>query len=253
MSSINTRSDVDDFLDSWQKRGLLPLDRSVLAAIYHDFCNHALDWLLNQDKPIDLYFIRLIPMPHRLDWKERVLLRIKDYGLAGVILNTEKLATDENFRNLLLSGKLLNVENGVISRCIEVEHKRQWWTLAKKVEQTRRKALGSGGYARSVLDQIRNKFEASANIASRWAKQVAIGLSRAGRVPNGGNYLAGPIRPGLASNAPVDRVIDRLSKFMPEEKSRQPMASGLQVTELQGMRCVQQGAADMRDSGTDGI
>jgi hypothetical protein len=145
------RKDIDEFLDSLYQTGL-PISRDWLGVIYHQICTHALDWLINKERPLDLYFVKLHNCPFRMDWKEWMarLRRFRcKYGSKDLTRRTETLR---------------------LERWIEVEPAKLWINQVKRVEDLRVQQVGWRKYATYVSRASARFDETSRRIYDRWVE-----------------------------------------------------------------------------------
>lgn len=172
-----SRSDRDEFLDALYQYGI-GNSRSELEFYWHQFCNHALDWLINKEKPVDMYFLALHNCPYRQNWRQVVLGRFPKLGRLlchkrgvdrDIVINQTGL--DDALVNLDLLA--LQKKTGLAYRHIEVEHKRRWWKTSLRVEQARMARLGSPGYAAYLLRSVKTRMAATLRIYVEYLEGVA--------------------------------------------------------------------------------
>lgn len=183
------RLERDEFLDAIYAAGV-GKNRTEVEYWWNQFCKHALDWLVNKDKPVDMYFIRLHNSGYRANWKAVLLGRFPKLGQ----LLSHTLGKDQHYfahksglldQMTCLDLLAMNRERGVCYRMVEVEHRPQWWKNILRVEKTRHRRLGSAGYAKYFLESIRSKLgtnlrlyvEFLSNVARPSAADVECGLA----------------------------------------------------------------------------
>lgn len=145
------RQERDEFLDDVYQRGL-GRSRDEVEYWFNQFCNAMFDWLINREKPVDLYFARIHPMPFRTNWKIKARQWIKKYGMTGLV--------DD--------GKLFALDGDVCLRYLEIELLKPWRRSTLKVEQQRLKVLGRLGYAKAILESGRRQADAATRILRDW-------------------------------------------------------------------------------------
>lgn len=159
------------FLDALYQQGV-GQSRDDVEFWWHQFCSHALDWLINKDKPIDMYFIRLIPAPFRLAWKDRVRKESIKKGWHGPRAKEHDLRKVPSVLEFMSSPTLLGLSaDGTIDRFIEVEHLPTWWRIVKRVERTRLGRLQPFRYAAYVAASVTRFRAVAARLYAAWLAQ----------------------------------------------------------------------------------
>lgn len=147
----------------WSRARLIgePLRKEFLDSLYQDgagnsrdevehwwyiFCNYAFNWLINTEKPLDMYFVRLVPLPFRHEW-----VSILDS------IHADKRQTEHFNDPYMLGGSVGNV----IRRTIDAELLPTWWKSVRRVERTRLSRLTSEQYAESVRASIMRAIPAA--------------------------------------------------------------------------------------------
>lgn len=102
-----------EFIDAMARRSGFN-DRHAAAVFYHAFCQVAIEWLLDDRKPLNLGFCRLHAMPYRINWRE--ILAAKFEGLGRILRDPaeKRDATLEamNFDAHLCSASLAEMRDG---------------------------------------------------------------------------------------------------------------------------------------------
>lgn len=139
------RMERNEFLDSLSMTGIGT--RAQCEFWFKSICNHALHWLINEDRTVDLYFARLHPTHLSRDWFRR---------LNGNDKWTQKAPKFDESR--LVHGNPIRLKRGQAIRRIELEPTHIWRSLADKIEKQRLKVLKQYRYAalveRLLLSQI---------------------------------------------------------------------------------------------------
>ena len=124
--------------------------------------------LINDEKPVDMYFFQLHNCPYRINWLTIVTQRIRRrlYG------NEEEELS--GFTDLLESTDLLsyNRRNSLCYRHVEIEHSQRWWKLVTRAESDRMKVKGAHGYADYFLDSLRRFYPVARRIYNSWLAQI---------------------------------------------------------------------------------
>lgn len=157
-----------EFIEDYCKHGMVS-DPIKAAIIWQSFIKHALHWLVNKQKPLDIGFATLLALPLRVNWKDILLAQeapgtIKGHRLISDIFPMfdakRKTCRDDVWRLV----RFFYPE--MISYCIERKHiywslditpKRAFWRATLALEQTRRKISepNKGGYFQAVVDTIK--------------------------------------------------------------------------------------------------
>lgn len=149
-----TSPDIEDFISYLYQSGL-GRSREEIAYWWAHFCNAAFDWLINQERPLDLHFVRLWNSPLREGWIERTIRKRKEFfsktalsrNTRRVDLLTEAL-TQPGIIDFLRNAAQMNPgPGGTINRTFEAEPTRRWHSAVKRVEEKRLAMLQREGYA----------------------------------------------------------------------------------------------------------
>lgn len=163
------RAERDEFLTALYQNGV-GSSLTEVEAWWQHFCNHALDWLLNKEKPVDMYFLKLHPTPLRRNWDYKAWSYFRRYKEIPKHPTPSDLLANKAAANAFRSARWLAVMPGrICERHVMIEHTRMWWALMKKVEETRLKVLKVNSYAQAVLDSLARGVGAAARVYSEWA------------------------------------------------------------------------------------
>jgi len=170
-------ADMDEFLDSLLAKGV-GASRADLAFWWLTFCKHAQDYLLNKEKPIPMYFIKLHPSPYRRNWKWVLLTRFPRFWRSMTILNPyqRRVALEKSeFIDEMLCLDLLAMHKrtGFVYRYVEVEHERTWYENVRTVERERLRRLGWTDYAGRVMASVRRRLDTSIRLYGKWLADLA--------------------------------------------------------------------------------
>lgn len=173
--------DRNEFLDTIFHLGI-GKSREETEYLWKSFCNHALDWLINHEKPVDMYFAVLHPSVYRRNWCERI------HAESWVPMKEEWLKVNQKFQQHLRGGRLLAVtDEGTIKRYIEIELTENWTKAIKVVESTRLKRLNPVRYAELIAETIIKQLGISARIYAAYVAAI--------REPIGSVTASGVVRP----------------------------------------------------------
>ena len=137
-----------------------------IKMLFSWFASHMLNWLGNRHKPIDLWFIKLHPMPYRANWRQillywdRKLPPITVPGLPRPLKLCRYLPhmyhrmEDQFIQPEMLA---INKEDGTIEWRVEVEEQGPWTDHIRTVELERRKIRGKE-YMNGVLEHLKRRF-----------------------------------------------------------------------------------------------
>lgn len=143
------RQERDAFLDALYQAGV-GSSRDEVEHWWYIFCQHALDWLINKESAVDMYFVKLIPLPFRNEWLEMASKRAEERSNHFNSLNKK-----EFFYKWAGSWAVLAGSPGhTIRRKVELQMLPMWWKQMKRVEEVRRSRLDEFHYAQSVLESI---------------------------------------------------------------------------------------------------
>lgn len=143
------RQERDAFLDALYQQGV-GSSRDEVEHWWYVFCQHALDWLINKELPIDMYFASLVPLPFRNEWLELAGNRAHETSHHSNTLNKKEFFYRWARSNALLAGS----PGHMIRRKVELEMLPLWWKTMKRVEEVRKSRLDDREYAQSILESV---------------------------------------------------------------------------------------------------
>lgn len=166
------RPDLDEFLDSFYQSGI-GKSRGEVAFWWLSFCKHAQDWLINKEKPVNMYFVRLHNSPYRINWRHALLSRFPKLGRVACHLTRDRrdaLLAQVGLDEVLMSPDLLAFKQNdrTCYRHVEVEHTRIWWKNVNLVEKERLRMLGPYAYCKRFTDRIRSRFRITLKLYFEW-------------------------------------------------------------------------------------
>lgn len=223
------RKEITEFLDALYQAGV-GKSREEVEYWWLQFCNHALDWLLNKEKPVDMYFLRLHNCPYRQNWRQAILSRFQKVGKLLAHSrgkDREFYAVRSGVTDELLCLDLLAMHrtDGICYRHVEVEHRPRWWKAVLRVERERMVRLGYIGYASYFMASVRRRLATTIGIYVDWL--AAIARPSAADVESGrqGEFRLVPNVPPSdlphhwAKSEPVPIVVpNSLPKYLPPSK-----------------------------------
>lgn len=171
------RVDRDEFLDALYQKGV-GTSRNEVEFWWNQFCLHSLDWLINKEKPVDMYFLRLHNCPYRQNWKQIILNRFPKFGwvLSHTTDDDRRHAADKRGLTeelLCLDLLAMDKKHGICYRHVEVEHKPSWWKNVSRVERARLRLLQSSAYAGQFMQSVRRRLGISLRIYTQWLAAIA--------------------------------------------------------------------------------
>lgn len=167
----------NEFVTSLHQSGV---GRSEAEVMYwmKEIMQHAAEWLINKEKPVDLYFIKLHNSPYRINWKTILCQRF--IRLGQMMNGKSKLEVDyiisrSGLRDELLSLDLLAYcdQRQTCYRHVEVEHTKQWWKLVRKAETQRLELKGPYKYADYFSDSIKRFIPTALRLYNQFLAQMA--------------------------------------------------------------------------------
>lgn len=165
------RIDRDAFLDALFAKGV-GRTRFEVETWWLHFCNHMLDWLLNNDRPVDLYFAMIWPHILRPNWKDAVLKRCRNAGVEPS-LRFRKFSRSPAMQAELRRTPLVAVTHrGTISRSLELETNSEFTAASAKVDALRLRHLGKEDYANLIIALREAFIPHAARIFLRWLAVV---------------------------------------------------------------------------------
>ena len=253
---VEGRTERSEFIDSLYQSGV-GKSPEELAYYWQEFCRHAAHWLINKEKPVDIFFVRLHNCPYRANWKVILTQRFRRLGQAISHKSgheREYVMDQSGFKEELLSLDLLAFrrENQTCYRHVEVEHRKPWWKNVKKIELKRKMQLGPYGYADYFLESIARFIPTAIRLYTVWLAQIAKACvadcegGHDGRIRFVPNNLAGKLHPASREYCGLPpQVLNKLPRFKPASVPENLLAPDGRVPE---MPPVQPPHEDLRDT-----
>lgn len=131
----------DEFFHDFAKIGWVP-NPVQAEVLWQAFCRHALHWLINKGKPVDLGFCELHAIPMRPNWKE--IVWAYHYNSGVKVPTIEELTTWLTHEELTMFARALPDKSGRVQTknhilwSIDVALKRPWWRESMRYERAKR-------------------------------------------------------------------------------------------------------------------
>lgn len=172
----------DEFFHEFAKAGWIS-DRYKAELIFVSFCKFMLHWLVNEQKPVELGFCTLVPVPLRANWKSLLLTKgvgKKPEEVGKEVLNGLYTAWRDKPRP-----RLGTHSNKHIFWSLEVLPERSWFRATIAFERVRRsvKYRLKGElfrYCRAVTESIRRSIPSLARLYATYVSQVKRPAARLG-------------------------------------------------------------------------
>lgn len=151
--------DRQEFLNGLYLTGMFA-SRAQLSVLWHQICQHMLDWLINRERPVDFYFFRIHNCPYDVEWKQKTAEHIKSHRAELERMSharrLDSLRTDERFQQRLRKPGLIRLtkQGDLVRRAIELEMAPLWHITVIKSEVARRQMLGQFGYGKYVTESV---------------------------------------------------------------------------------------------------
>lgn len=165
--------------------------------IWFAFCKHALHWCVNEQKPVDMGFCHLVPVPLRANWKSILFDRFRTMGygaFAKVMPGTRSVEFITLVGNELLKGECTSWSARQTANAPERSQRprhiywtleclpgRSWWRATIAYERGRRKAEKKGEiarYCRKVSETIKRSLPILAKLYANYISTVKTPAAR---------------------------------------------------------------------------
>ncbi len=179
---FQVESDKDSGLDTVRAycawRGALISDPTIFDALFLNFARFAMERLVNERKPVDLVFAKLVPLVARRNWTQCVMRR--DHEIGGA-LRYSTVTGDMVKRKLLdymATGYICGVNPGTEDQTatwtIDVVLQRPFIKMAQAAERERFRMAGKHKptYWRSVLNELRAQLPRAIEVYAHHIKQT---------------------------------------------------------------------------------
>lgn len=235
-----------------QSTGQISYDQ--LLILYPAICQAAMQWMLQEHKPVDFGFCLLHPSPYRANWKQIMVASFPKLGptlLGKSSAIKEALMTSTGFFTKMLSGELLAIANDRYALWgIDLELKRSWWRAAHRLEFYKFTRLGSIEYAAYLARQIVKLRPKITSAYLSFLRQISLPLAR---IRKSTAYHRGYITPFVpkdrvrpvreVEDSGVDYVVARDPEKLPPPE---PPPLAVEDSTLLEMSNIRPGAQDLR-------
>ncbi len=171
------RLDRNEFVE-WLHNAGVGKSVEEVSYFYKEICHGIADYLINKEKPVDMYFIKLHNCPFRANWKYLLLQRYRKLGIAlhrksGV--EFDWVLHKSGFMEEFLSLDLIAFckQQQTCFRTVEVEHLKPWWKIVRKAEGARKTLKGPYQYAQYFSDSIKRFIPSAVRLYMSFLAQVA--------------------------------------------------------------------------------
>lgn len=174
------------------------IEFSVVKLVWVECQRHAVDWLINKQKPLRFSFMNIFPVPLRTNWKEIMLARHPQ--CAPIFRKPEE-------ERLPLLHKTGFIEDLGAADLAAVDGKRRffYWTLecspteywtqcVREAESTRRGVRGDTRYTTYYEGRLKESLPNLLVIFGRWLRQMCIPVGRVGESAVSGHPILLPAR-----------------------------------------------------------
>jgi len=139
-----------EFFSAFIKKHEIPFLRSpeAIEILWHMLMVHAMDWMINRQKPLDLVFCQVFPILWTAGWQERFHSKKHHYSWNHRMLRT------------LVAGqhRTWSEKYKVALWRLEVRPEVKWWKTALMVERIRRRKLRGQRYLESIDEAVRRSL-----------------------------------------------------------------------------------------------
>lgn len=188
----------------------------ALKFFWINFRKQAILWMAVERRPLDLGFIRLVPMPYRANWKEALTVRFSG------LMHCFRGETRQDRQEILQAGGFFEALSSVKLLAVEKEKVFCRWTveslpshdleLAIEEQEYRKfQRIGPAGYARHILRSMADRIGDTMRIFTRYAQAVCLPPGRRMEAKNGfgveiivPDLAPGRIRPGHGIAEQID-------------------------------------------------
>lgn len=235
-----------EFLDAFARRTGRP--RTEVELWWKLFCDHGFEWIVIQERPLDLGFVTLHLVPFRVNWK---------YLLWEDTLSTRRQRKRFD-RGILADGRYLAISSEdkkwYCRHYVEVEHNPAWFRNLERVHKARVRRRKLKYYVKDVVAHIQRRAAVFVRLYNQWMDE---GLYPSGVLaPGTGERSSDVVRgrsgtlPGTSiqpGDVPTNLAGPRLAAVPVSEPQAVPAADG----SLPAVPDLQPQTQDVRDGGTD--
>lgn len=196
----------------------------ALKFLWLAFRKQSMLWLAKERRPLDFGFIRITPMPYRVNWKEALAVRF-----GGILKCFRKgnhgqrhdILQESGFFDALSSVKLLAVDKDKVfcHWTLEATPSADMDQTMNEYEYAKFRRIGPAGYARWILRCMADRLSETLRIFSRYVQTVSLPPGR--RVGSESAFGVEIIAPELRDKRirPGKGIVEALD-LSPEQFSR---------------------------------
>jgi hypothetical protein len=237
--------------------------RDVMYLFWREFKRVCMLWLGVERQPLDLGFVKIVPMPYRANWKEIVLARHKK--LPAIFAKT----TGAQRQALLVFFRVYDTLTHLILSAVHERNNCVHWTLDMLVDPSLRtllirnerdihKTIGAEAYAGRIFEQMQSHQNYALALLAQYIHQTRTpcGSKRegtGGRSPTIVAHLPeGAIRPVAPTIPKVFAVAEiNWQAFSGPEPEDTGKVMEVEVEGVPSLPNIQSQPADVRDTGDD--
>lgn len=150
----------------------------TMKLIYRAIVAHGMEWVLEKKKPLHLGFVRLVPVPYRVNWKQ-ILLALapsSPWAFRQSLIKRDALLLAGGWTTNVYNTKLAAVgrTNPLIQWKVELIHDDSWWKAVEKHETKIYAALGPSRYITYFRNAIKSAFPHILEAYSSWCKRISV-------------------------------------------------------------------------------
>lgn len=178
----------DEFFAEYARTGIIN-DPGKAEVVFISFQKHMISWMLNHQRPVDLGFCDLYPVPYRPNWKQLLLQRVQGLRAAGRLkhltnrdmaqMTVEKMVK-EGIADEMIDPKFLFwcKKDGHMYWSIEARPRSMWWRMVKAVEMAKKNKRHGALYLESVADTMKRCLPHSLELYVAHLHQISIPFVR---------------------------------------------------------------------------
>jgi len=210
----------------------------------------AMKWMIERNLPIDLGFVKLVPVPFRVNWKQMLDSWLTPSIFRLPFAEREQAMMDHGFDEMLINPRLMAVDMKVPRWTIEVVPSKEWLQRSSYRENLQLKKYGTS-YVEHLRDVVYRMRRQLVDLYRLWLAQKNI---KAGYVYEGVDDRLGSLRPSTVLGHRLPDNCPRCATNRPYRVGRRPgTRRGLfpPIAPLHEMSDIQPSAPDLRDPGSD--
>lgn len=193
----------DDFIkDVWQRTAICEL--ATLRLIWLTLCQEMPRWMMNQNKPINIGWARMVALPYRVNWKQIVLARFPRIWAFLKLPDKKMISNIEmtDFPLEMISTSLTALSKAGLNQktirwTVELEPNALWWEYQDTVELRVLEATGKHAYIKRYASLLHRMYPLALEIFRSFVKQTTLpSASILRRRGHRGRELVDNVQPG---------------------------------------------------------